>query len=389
MASFLCIAEEFKGSTFMSALKAMGHKVFLLTTEKSRSEPWPLEVIDEIFTRPDTRDQPHNRQELVEGTAWLMRNHGLDRIVALDDFDVEDAALLREEFRIPGMGQTTARHFRDKLAMRMLAYEHGIPVPAFSPLFREQQVREFCGEHEGPWVIKPRSEASAAGIRKVHSVDEAVQVFNELGDRAYRFLIEAFAPGSVYHVDALVKESALVFVKSSAYVDPPLAIVQGGGLFQTRMLDQQSDEARELAALTEQVMKAFGMRFSASHTEFIRDASGRFLLLETSSRVGGAYISNMVEHATGVDLWAEWAKLEAAELNGLGYKAPGDKGGYGAVTMRTVPVEHPDLSHYHSDVVKYTVKKRYHAGMVYGHADRERVVAEQEAVAKRLAEEFG
>ena len=43
-----------------------------------------------------------------------MRSKKIDRIVALDDFDVEKGAYLREHFQISGMGQTTARHFRDK-----------------------------------------------------------------------------------------------------------------------------------------------------------------------------------------------------------------------------------------------------------------------------------
>ena len=70
-------------------------------------------------------------EHVAGGVAWLMRTHKIDRIVALDDFDVEKGAYLREHFRIPGMGQTTARYFRDKLAMRVRAAEAGIPVPAF------------------------------------------------------------------------------------------------------------------------------------------------------------------------------------------------------------------------------------------------------------------
>ncbi|MEZ4581026.1 MAG: hypothetical protein R3A10_05145 [Caldilineaceae bacterium] len=33
--------------------------------------------------------------------------------------------------RTPGMEATTARYFRDKLAMRVQAQEHGVPVPRF------------------------------------------------------------------------------------------------------------------------------------------------------------------------------------------------------------------------------------------------------------------
>ncbi len=386
--SFLCISEDFKGSTFMTTVKSLGHKVFLLTEEKNRHEAWPRASIDEIFYSPDKDDQPHNRQALVDGTAWLMREHGIDCIVALDDFDVEDAALLREEFRISGMGQTTARHFRDKLAMRLRAQRNGIPVPAFSALFRPAQLEEFCAKHPGPYVIKPRDEASAAGIRKVADPNAAREAMRTLGDQAYRFLIETFAPGRVYHVDALVHDGKFHFVRSSAYGAPPLQIVQGGGIFQTRMLDPKSKEAKQLEKLTKQVMDGFGMKYSASHTEFIQDAAGNFLFLETSSRVGGAYIANMIEHATGVDMWSEWARIELSNLLDEPYELKPPKPGYAAVTIKAVGDQPTSLDGIARSCVAEDLTKRYHVGRVFRGNNLAEVAAAQDEFAEALVQRF-
>ncbi|QUV80467.1 ATP-grasp domain-containing protein [Chloracidobacterium thermophilum] len=98
--------------------------------------------------------------------------HRIDRIVALDDFDVETAAALREHLRIPGMGETTARYFRDKLAMRARAREYGVPVPPFTPVFNDEVVNAYLAEVPGPWLVKPRSEASTIGIKRTSSPDE-------------------------------------------------------------------------------------------------------------------------------------------------------------------------------------------------------------------------
>ncbi len=386
-ATFLCISEDFKGVSFMRTLHAEGCRVFLLTDRKNEHEPWPHEAIERIFYNPESVDKPFDRQALVDGTAYLMREFGVDRVVALDDFDVEDAALLREEFRIPGMGQTTARYFRDKLAMRMRAREHDIPVPAFSALFRKAQLEAFCGSTPGPYVIKPRSQASAAGIHKVADTEEALRTFAELGDKSYRYLIERFAPGQVYHVDALIDDAAIRFVRASKYADAPLAIVQGGGLFQTRTLDPSTDEHRELVRLTDSVMRTFGMRYSASHTEFIRGSEGELLFLETSSRVGGAYISSMILHASGVDLWAEWAKLEVARLRGTAYESPQDTRRFGGISLRAVSQKHPDLSMYASQYVVEEINKAYHAGVILASDDLQSLSEAQDRVAERLATE--
>ena len=69
------------------------------------------------------------------------------------------------------------------------------------------------------------------------------------------------------------------------------------------------------------VLEAFGMRRGVSHTEFIVDHDGRLYFLETSARVGGAYIVDVVEAATGVNLWREWARIEIAGEHGT-YQPP-------------------------------------------------------------------
>ena len=111
-------------------MKSTGATVYLVTSKKHEDKPWAREALDDIFYVQENEENEWNMEDTASGLAWLMRNKKIDRIVALDDFDVEKGAYLREHFRIPGMGQTTARHFRDKLAMRFKAAEEGIAVPS-------------------------------------------------------------------------------------------------------------------------------------------------------------------------------------------------------------------------------------------------------------------
>ena len=148
--TFLCISCEFKGLDFLRYCKAEGNRVFLITAKATENDPWPRDVIDDIFFMDEVAHGTWNMEHFIAGLAYLMRSNKVDRIVALDDFDVEEAAELREHFRIPGMGQTTARHFRDKLAMRMKAAESGIKVPAFTALFNDEEVRQFT--ERGFWA---------------------------------------------------------------------------------------------------------------------------------------------------------------------------------------------------------------------------------------------
>ena len=82
----------------------------------------------------ETEPSVWNSDHMIQGFAYLMKIHNIDTVIALDDFDVEKAALIRETFRIQGMGQTTYRYFRDKLAMRQMAKDSGINIPPFAPV---------------------------------------------------------------------------------------------------------------------------------------------------------------------------------------------------------------------------------------------------------------
>ena len=124
--TILCLASYEKGHEFLRECKRQGWNVVLLTSESIRQEArFPTESMDEIFYMADD----HHRWDLthtLNAVAYLARTRSFDRIVPLDDFDVEVAAMLREQLRVPGMGETTAHYFRDKLAMRMRAADAGI-----------------------------------------------------------------------------------------------------------------------------------------------------------------------------------------------------------------------------------------------------------------------
>src|SRR5918992_216723 len=166
--TIFCIATYRKGDEFLIECRRQGARVLLLTDDKLRDADWPREAIDEFYyVRRDMSDQ-----DLRKGIAHVGRTEQIDRIVALDDFDVELGAMLREYLRIPGMGQTTARAFRDKLSMRTRARKAGIPCPEFIHVLNHAALHNWTMRVPPPWVVKPRSQAAAIGIKKIHSVDE-------------------------------------------------------------------------------------------------------------------------------------------------------------------------------------------------------------------------
>jgi biotin carboxylase len=314
----LCLASDVKGHDFLRECRRQGCRVILVTRQMHADGDWPREAIDDMYFLPSLLD----RDDLLKGVSWLARTTAFDRIVALDDFDVEQAALLREHLRVPGMGETTARHFRDKLAMRMRAREAGGPRAGLRARAQRRRGAPVHRARAGAVGAEAALRGLGGGIKKVATADELWRALDALGDARSLHLVERFVPGDVYHVDGVVSELEMPFVVTSRYGEPPLDVMHGGGLFVTRTLPPASPEAREPAALTRELVAALGLVRGVTHTEFIRGRDdGRFYFLETAARVGGAHIAEVVEAATGVNLWAEWARVEIAG-GGAPYEPP-------------------------------------------------------------------
>src|SRR6266567_2717415 len=324
--TFLCITTYEKGQEFMRECKRQGCRVLLLTAEKLRNADWPRESLDDTYYLPDEIPLA----DIVKAVTHLARNEKLDRIVALDEFDMETAATLREHLRIPGMGLTTMRYFRDKLAMRMRALDRNVHVPDFVPVVNHEDIRYYLEHVPGPWVLKPRQEASAIGIRKIYTAEELWLALEQLGDRQSSFLLEKFLPGDVYHVDAVVSENEVVFANVSKYGKPPMNVAHGGGIFTTFTVPRGTEEDSGLRMINRELIAALGLVRGVAHAEFIRaDADGHFYFLECAARVGGAYINEMVEAASGINLWREWARIEVA--GGGSYTLPSSREEYGGI----------------------------------------------------------
>lgn len=386
--TFLCISNFFKGSTFLTQLKKQGNRVFLITSEKLKDKPWAFEYIDEIFYMPG-QDLDWDLELLMKGVGGLMKNHKIESIVALDDYDVEKATFLRESLRIPGMGQTTGRFFRDKLAMRIKAHDSDIKVPAFAPLFNDDDINQFADHIVAPWVLKPRSEASANGIIKVHDKESLWENIHQLGDNRLYYLVEQFKPGDVYHADGLMLDGKNLFCSVSKYLSTPMEISQGGGIFRSANLTFGSEDEKAIKKANAAVMKAFGIKSGATHTEFIKcHEDGEIYFLETSSRVGGAHLAEMVEAATGINLWAEWAKIEDALAKGYKYQLPKVSKNYAGILLTLSKFQHPDLSSFDDPEVYFRVPLDYHAGLIVKSKNQDRIMELLDSYAERIAREF-
>jgi hypothetical protein len=381
--TMLVLASYFKGERFMRQAHAQGCKLYLLTAQKRLKEPWPRDVLEDVFAQPDDSALDHT----LNTVSYLARKIRFDRIVPMDDYDVETAASLREHLRIPGMGDTTARHFRDKLAMRVRAKEEGIPVPEFVHVLNYDELSEYMARVPAPWMLKPRNQASATGIKKLRTPEELWRQLEALADRQSHFLLERFVAGDIYHVDSIISERKVVFAEVHKCGTPPFDVAHGGGIFTTRTVERGGTDESSLRVLNEQVLGKLNLVRGVSHTEYIKDAKGNFYFMETSARVGGAHIADVVEASTGINLWEEWARIELGKGD-VSYSVTPARKEYAGVAITLARQQWPDYAQYTEPEIELRVKKDHHAGLVVRSTDGGRVKEILESYQRRFAQDF-
>ena len=311
-------------------------------------------------------------------------------MVALDEFDLEAAALIREDLRLPGMGQTTTRHFRDKLAMRVAAQRAGVAVPEFVAAVNHDDLRHFMETVPGPWLLKPRTSASAIGIRTVHTPADLWRNLEELRDGCRRFCDGAFCArrrvsrGFDYVGSGSVQHQAV-----HQYGAPPMRLMQHGGVFTTRTVPRLSEAARELCALDGALVPALGMVSGVTHSEYIFCEGREPLLLSGDGGTRGRCVhrgaDRVFDGAEPVGGVGE-DRVRAAAASRL----YGTCDAAGVCGVRDLPgaAGASDLSGYTAPEIVWEMEKDHHAGLIVqaGSADRVRALTEEYAV--RFAEDF-
>jgi biotin carboxylase len=380
--TLLCLASYEKGADLLREGKRLGCTVILITVAPLEHIDWPRESIDELYVMPDLSAL----DDVINGVSYLARTHQIDRIIPLDDYDVLTAAALREHLRLPGMGASLARRFRDKLAMRVAARDGGVLVPDFVHVLNHQRIHQYTQRVPTPWVLKPRAEVSSIGIARVDRAGELWGRIEQLGDRQSHYLIERYILGDVYHVDSLVNDGQVLFAEVHQYARPPMDVFHGGGIAMSRTVRRGSEEEQLLQELNGHVLAVLGMDRGVSHMEFIKGhEDGRFYFLEVGARVGGANTAEMIEAATGISLWREWVKLE---VSGDRYQLPERRFDHGGVLLSLAREEYPDTSSYTEPEIVQRVRKRHHVGFVLAAETQDRITALQQDYSARVARDF-
>ncbi|HVK25687.1 MAG TPA: hypothetical protein VM677_30375 [Actinokineospora sp.] len=230
-------------------------------------------------------------EDIVAGiTARVRREDGYEHVIALSEFGVVEACLVRDHLGLPGPAVADAERVRDKVKMKEAVAAAGVRAPRF--------VAAPGGTL--PWsgrtVVKPRQGASAEGVAVHASTEAAIAAYRALDDPT-AFELEEYVDGDMHCADGNVDGGKVTGFSISRYVNTPLDFIDGVpyGAFHVADAERHRD-------FVQSVVTALGIREGSIHLEFFLTPLDEPVFLEIANRVGGAGLIDAHLRHTGVHL---------------------------------------------------------------------------------------
>ena len=253
------------------------------------------------------------------------------------------------------------------------------------------ELRAYMATVPAPWLLKPRTSASALGIRKIHEPEQLWRALDELGDRQSHFILEHFVPGEIFHVDSIVSEGKVVFSAVHQYGRPPMQVMHEGGVFTTRTVDRAGSDWKELTAFNAALAPATGLGARRHACRVHQGARRRASSISSRSRRGSAGPSSPTwcEASTGMNLWREWARIESGEPARRGVRAcrPSRRSTPEACCASRKPPS-PIRAAFNAPEIVHRMKKHHHAGLIVRSDRAERVAELLEDYSAQFAQMF-
>jgi hypothetical protein len=255
----------------------------------------------------DLDDYDRSAGQMRELTAGLAAEFGTPAaIVGLYEHTTLPAARLREHFTVPGTGVRTATLCRDKVQMKQVLRDAGVPVPRFlavGPDTPRQDLARFAAAVPGPVVLKPRSQSASMGVQILDD-GRALLAHADAGAIAAGYEAEEFIDGRICHFDGIVRGGTIRWFSASRYLRSCVDFQYRGAPLASVTLDDPAMVARAYR-FTAAVLRALRLTDSAFHLEAFHTPGDELVFLEIGNRFGGAGVPWQQRAVYGVDLPAE------------------------------------------------------------------------------------
>lgn len=200
------------------------------------------------------------------------------------------AALIAENFGLPGHSLAAATRASDKAQMRRGFENSGVPSPPFAEIDSADDVFTRIRHLPSPWVVKPVDNMGSRGVQRIDKVEKLPEAVKFAGrySRAKRVLVESMIEGPEFSLDALVENGRVIPCGiADRHIRYPPHFIEMGHTIPSRL------PIRKQAALWdvfEKGIRALGLSHGAAKGDIKLSPQGA-VVCEIAARLSGGFMS--------------------------------------------------------------------------------------------------
>jgi len=256
----------------------------------------------------------------VEGVVKVARRHRVDGVLTVaTDRAVPVVAAVAEALDLPGIGTETAHRMTNKLEMRNVFSEAGVPQPLFAAVRSAEDVAAVLADVGLPAVLKP---VDSGGQRAVFRLECPENLERKLAEAVAESttgaaIVEEYVDGAEMNGIVVVRGGEPLLLTFSDRLRPP-GIGFGVGWTHVYPPSTDRDQLRRFQKIACDAVRALGLRDGIAFPQLIATPDGRVTVVEVAARIAGGQMADLVWHAVGIDL------VDIALLQALGRDVPGE-----------------------------------------------------------------
>jgi biotin carboxylase len=254
----------------------------------------------------------------VGAVIEVARRHAVDGVLTISaDRAVPVVAAVAESLGLPGIGTETAYVMTQKIAMRRVLAEAGVPQPEFAAVRNVHEGYAALERVGLPAVLKPADSGGQRGVFRLETADDLERNLHvALAESPTgEAIIESYVEGLELNGLVIVRDGEAFSLTLSDRLRPP-GIGFGVGWTHVYPATIYADQLEEAERVAVHAVHALGLRDGIAFPQLLATDDGRVLVIEVAARIPGGQMADLARHAVGVDL------IEIALLQALGQEVP-------------------------------------------------------------------
>jgi biotin carboxylase len=302
----LLIEPAFAGYELIRRGAQRGYSLSIITADLDERivPPGLKRLVDEVCV-VDT-----NNAELVVRVAQeLTQRRPIAAVIPGFEYYVPTAATVARALNCRGLKPESAQRAQNKYLMRTALHDAGLRIPRFTLVQHAQQLAPALSYVGVPCVAKPVDFAGSIGVKKISSHDELQEMYRLLlvdgivdfgHDSRSGMLLEEYIAGPEYSIEGYIEEDVQVLSITQKFLSKEPYFVELGHIVNAPLAKPVRNE---LECYIRDVLEALGVDLGPFHAE-VRIGPKGPVLMEVGARLPGDCICELIEYATGADLYA-------------------------------------------------------------------------------------